>query len=115
MVFEIIEKLKEDGCIIKEQFHIYCPGCGGTRAVEALLHFDFLQSLYNNPAVILLLLLLGLLLIIRMIEYRKKDQGRYCRLKMMLCSGFLVVWLLFWAVRNCLLVFGKIDMLGDIL
>lgn len=36
-------------------FHLitgyYCPGCGGTRAVRALLHGNILRSLYYHPAV----------------------------------------------------------------
>lgn len=36
-------------------FHLvsgyYCPGCGGTRAVRALLSGHFIQSVYFHPAV----------------------------------------------------------------
>ncbi len=30
----------------------YCPGCGGTRALESLLHGRILQSLWYHPAVL---------------------------------------------------------------
>jgi hypothetical protein len=33
----------------------YCPGCGGLRAVHALLHADPAQALARNPLVVLLL------------------------------------------------------------
>lgn len=39
-------------CWFYSNFHVYCPGCGGTRALIALLHGQFLRSLYYHPAVI---------------------------------------------------------------
>ena len=39
-------------CWFYSNFHIYCPGCGGTRALIALIHGQFLRSLYYHPAVI---------------------------------------------------------------
>lgn len=39
------------GCWFYQNFHIYCPGCGGTRAVIALMHGQIFKSLYYHPAV----------------------------------------------------------------
>ncbi len=39
-------------CVILNLFGVYCPGCGGTRAVEALLQGDFLLSLWYHPMVL---------------------------------------------------------------
>lgn len=38
-------------CFFSEVLGIYCPGCGGTRAVEALFHGRFLQALWYHPLV----------------------------------------------------------------
>lgn len=35
-------------CPFNTFWHIYCPGCGGTRAVYALLELDFLRALQCN-------------------------------------------------------------------
>jgi len=35
-------------CPFNTFWHIYCPGCGGTRAVYALLDFDFLRAVRCN-------------------------------------------------------------------
>ena len=39
-------------CVFFEAFHLYCPGCGGTRALFALLRLDVLSSLKYNPVLI---------------------------------------------------------------
>ena len=47
-------------CMLHEWTGLYCPGCGATRALSALLHGDIMASLHNN----LLLIPGGLMLII---------------------------------------------------
>lgn len=39
-------------CFFKEVTHLYCPACGGTRAVLALLHFDIKRAVSCNPTVV---------------------------------------------------------------
>lgn len=39
-------------CVVYKYLGVYCPGCGGTRAVEALFHGDILQSIYYHPFVV---------------------------------------------------------------
>jgi hypothetical protein len=43
------------GCYFKEWTTLNCPGCGATRSVYALLHFDFAQALAYNPLFVLAL------------------------------------------------------------
>lgn len=38
-------------CIFSNLFGIYCPGCGGTRALGALLHGRLLLSVWYHPLV----------------------------------------------------------------
>ena len=38
-------------CVVYRLFGIYCPGCGGTRAVSALLTGHFGQALWYHPLV----------------------------------------------------------------
>ncbi|MBQ2252397.1 MAG: DUF2752 domain-containing protein [Clostridia bacterium] len=45
-------------CHWKATFGINCPGCGGSRAVLALLRFDLFSALYYSPGVVLGALLL---------------------------------------------------------
>lgn len=39
-------------CVLNTFFGIYCPGCGGTRALKALLQGKFLLSLWYHPLVL---------------------------------------------------------------
>lgn len=39
-------------CFILKNYGFYCPGCGGTRAVKALLHGQVLESLRYHPIVV---------------------------------------------------------------
>ena len=39
-------------CPIYTHFGIYCPACGGTRATIALVNFDLISSINQNPIVI---------------------------------------------------------------
>ena len=39
-------------CPIYTHLGIYCPACGGTRAVISLFHFDLISSIMFNPIVI---------------------------------------------------------------
>ena len=41
-------------CAFWESLHLYCPGCGATRAMEALLCGRVLLSLSYNPLALLL-------------------------------------------------------------
>lgn len=48
-------------CTLYQYTGLYCPGCGGTRAVDALLHGHFLAALRFNPVTTLALPLIGLM------------------------------------------------------
>lgn len=57
----IIDNIHLWDCIIYKYLHIQCPGCGMTRAIKALFHFDILSSLQYNA---MLLILIGILIIL---------------------------------------------------
>lgn len=46
-------------CIVYRLFGIYCPGCGGTRALSALLQGHFLVSAWYHPLVIYTIIIFG--------------------------------------------------------
>ena len=48
----IVPRLQGYTCVVYRLFGIYCPGCGGTRAVRFLLQGRVLKSLYYHPIVV---------------------------------------------------------------
>lgn len=44
-------------CIIHQKFGIYCPGCGITRSLRALLNWNIAESFKYHPSLIIAIIL----------------------------------------------------------
>ncbi|MBQ2767842.1 MAG: DUF2752 domain-containing protein [Clostridia bacterium] len=100
------------GCAMKQILHIYCPGCGGTRAVRALLFGQLGESLRANPIV---LWGAGLLAVqyVRTIRALVRRDPACCRIPAWSWISVIVILLVFFVVRNVLLIGFGYDYLGD--
>ena len=115
----IIERLPSGSgdCVFHLATHMYCPGCGGTRAVKLLLTGHPLLSLRAHPAVLFTaapLLYYYMKCWIRFLQNRRAVlQGNGVRITIRLYFLFvtLAVILLFFILRNILLVSFDIDLL----
>lgn len=61
-------------CLIKHATGIPCPSCGSTRTILALLHGNFMDSLYWNPLgliVVLIMLIIPLFMTVDLV-YKKE-------------------------------------------
>lgn len=100
------------GCPVKRALHLYCPGCGGTRAVGAFLRGDLLTSIRSNPVVVW-----GLVLCIwqyvRMVRSCIRRDLACFRIPSWSWISLIVVILGVFVVRNLLLIFTGYDYLGD--
>lgn len=98
-------------CRFSSRTHLYCPGCGFTRALEALLRFDIPASLLANPMLLLLALtLLYYEIAFWLAAFRRRGFHISHR-----PAVFFAYALLGYAVlRDLLLVFFHIDPLGDL-
>ena len=106
LVFE--EKMLEvfrSGCVFLNLFGYYCPGCGGSRSLNALLNFNIIKSFIYYPAIpytALLILDLDIRALISVIKNENLVKGfRYYSF-----VGVPIIIMLNFLVRNILLYFG---------
>ncbi|MBO4686997.1 MAG: DUF2752 domain-containing protein [Clostridiales bacterium] len=125
---------QEGPCGFSQTLHLYCPGCGGTRAVKYLLQFDPIRSFLANPiplytAILLLRIWVAFLhnvvccreLHRSTADVQKQENGdmmtgssrRWKLLYQWEMWGILVVVIGFFIIRNLALVLFKWDFLGD--
>lgn len=95
-------------CVFARRAHLYCPGCGGSRALYALLRLDLLSSLAANPALIGGILTLGYY----EIAFFRTARG-HGRVRSWPAIAYAALIVCFFVLRNLLLVFCGIDPLGD--
>ena len=76
-------------CAFFQITHLYCPGCGNTRALYHLVHGDFLQSIRNNCLLIPVIVTLIILLIFPRLTIEKT-----------VCYTVLIITILFFVLRN---------------
>lgn len=87
-------------CQLYKWTGLYCPGCGDTRAVIALMNGDVLLSLRQN-ALIIALLLLGIAMyaeLLLKVVFEKKFKSPVFNLKFLVI--FLVLFSVYAVVRN---------------
>ncbi|WP_099466766.1 DUF2752 domain-containing protein [Konateibacter massiliensis] len=98
-------------CPIYTLTGIYCPGCGGTRSVHALLHGSFLSSFRYNPIVLYCGAIYAWYMISNTIEYVSKHKikigMKYRDIYLWIGLGILLA---FFVLRNFLLLVLGIDL-----
>lgn len=101
------------GCILHDWFFLYCPLCGGTRAVSALLRLRFAAAFHANAYVVLLegvALAHYILAWVRLLRGEQK-LFRFLAWEWIAVGVLLVVW---GVARNLLMVYVGYDPLGDL-
>ncbi len=101
------------GCILHDRLFLYCPFCGGTRAVGALFCLNFAEALRYNPMVVGLaaaVIVLDLIALVRLLL--KKDP--FYPIPTWLWSSALVIAIGYGILRNYLMIAHGIDPTGDL-
>ena len=78
MIYVSIGKPPICNCWIYDNFGIYCPGCGCTRALMSLMEGNILQSLYYNPTVLYAVIVLIIYIVSNTIaKILKKENSKF--------------------------------------
>lgn len=102
-------------CGIHDMFHIYCPGCGGTRAVYSLLKLHIVESFMEHPMVLFTAVILADYYIGAIITLIRKNGKRYYYLRTWFCYVALGIVIVNFIVRNVLLIRFHYDYMGDLI
>lgn len=99
----IIPNLPETAeCMFWKFWGIYCPGCGGTRAVIAFLEGHFLESLWYHPIVMYTAVLFGWFMVSHTLEKIRFPLVRGMKFQVWQMYGALVVIAVNCIIRNIL-------------
>ena len=101
-------------CNFQRIFHIYCPGCGGSRSLRALVRLDLVSSFICFPPLPLSLPILGYAEYLLVRGIIDSDARRILKFKPWILIIPAAMIILNFLARNVLLLNG-IDVLGDIL
>ena len=102
-------------CRFKETFGIYCPGCGGSRGLYYLLTLDFSSSVTAYPPLLPTVLILAYVDAVVLISIIKNDPTRLGAIRTYVILAIPVMIILWFFIRNILLLGFGIDILGDVL
>ena len=101
-------------CGFKTLFHCYCPGCGGTRALDSFLHGKILTSVLYHPAILItFILFMAYYLPATYTFLIKKDGLLYYKFHSFTLWFLLASIVLHFVIRNILLIFFHIDYIQD--
>lgn len=102
-------------CAFQQLFHIYCPGCGGTRAVYSLLKLHLFESFMEHP-VVLFTALVGVEYYIGAVITLIRNNGkRYYYVRVWFCYVALGIIVLNFILKNLLLIVFHYDYMQDLI
>lgn len=85
-------------CPFYEFLHIYCPGCGSTRMIRSLLHFEFYQAFRYNPLLFILLFPCGGVIVAEIVYFIKNKKLFNISTKIYVL--LIVIIFVYWILRN---------------
>lgn len=104
-----------NSCFLHDVFRVYCPGCGGTRALEYLVKGHPVKSVMSNPTVVYTIYLFFHYNYIAWKSILTRDYEFYVFKSNAPALVLVAIILGNFVIRNILLCFFNIDYLGELL
>lgn len=104
----------EPYCSFQNTFHLYCPGCGGSRALRYLLTLRLPSAFITYPPIFVGVGVIIYAEVLLVLGIKEKDPFYIKKFKIPTLALFPLAAIVFFFIRNALL-FAGIDFLGDIL
>lgn len=101
MLLALTGRIPLEPCWFYTHWGIYCPGCGGTRAVLALLRLDLVRAVYYHPPMMAAMAWLAVYLPVQTV-CRLRGRPPRCRWRKELGWGLLALLAANCLVRNIL-------------
>ena len=106
--------LSTRSCFFPAFLHLYCPGCGGTRALRYLLKGNLISSFLAHPIVLYLLIIYVQCLGMSFYDvFLDKSGTWHVKVYMWQIWGILLIVVGTFLFRNALMLMFGIDFLGD--
>ncbi len=100
-------------CLFQRLTGLYCPGCGATRALRALLKGRLLQSLLYHPLVLYLAVMGTAWLGSRLLAWAAKNPRLRLGHELFYIALGTALVLANWCVKNYMLIMRGIDLLDQ--
>lgn len=93
-------------CLFRLVTGLYCPGCGGTRALKAFLRGDLILSFLYHPLIVYAAAAAGAEILSWLLSRAAKNPRLYLGHVMGVVYGGVALILINWVVKNVLLIQG---------
>ena len=94
----VVPHFPDAQCIFWSLWGVYCPGCGGTRALTAMVHGHFVQSAWYHPLIMYCAVLYAFFMLSHTLEKLHVPHIKGMRVHLWMLYGMLVI-----IVVNCIL------------
>ena len=85
-------------CIFREMFGIYCPGCGTTRMIKALLRLNIYEAFLFNPLMFIYFVIFGIYFLYNSIRYVRGNNIKKINFNIVIL--LIIILLIYMIIRN---------------